>query len=297
MPDIQLRFHKDMLVLSSPLDYVLARQGTDVDADIEFLNVVETDTLADAMRMQVMAGASCLVTATDGICRSRLAHLRLDDRAADIARGAVAVANSCTPQHVLCEIGPSGLPLDPSSAASRKQSIKMYAEAATSFGDGDFDALFLDGMRTPADMACAIEGVRKRWQGPLFASVDLDEAGMWGKVPWSAAFESMQGADVVGFSSGAALDKLAELCRQAASAVDVPLLVQIEVKQPDDAAKRALKLGGDVPGNPYPTPDHLAKAAGVLRQAGAQFLRAAGEATPAYTGALAVAVNGLDTVR
>ena len=43
--------------------------------------------------------------------------------------------------------------------------------------------------------------------------------------------------------------------------------------------------------------DALADAALKLRAAGAQFLRACGEATPAYTGALAVAAMGRDCLR
>ena len=35
MPDIALRFHKDMLVLSSPVAVVLARQGFDVEHDLD----------------------------------------------------------------------------------------------------------------------------------------------------------------------------------------------------------------------------------------------------------------------
>ena len=43
MPDIALRFHKDMLVLSSPVAVVLARQGFDVEHDLEFANLVEPE--------------------------------------------------------------------------------------------------------------------------------------------------------------------------------------------------------------------------------------------------------------
>ena len=42
------------------------------------------------------------------------------------------------------------------------------------------------------------------------------------------------------------------------------------------------------------TPDTMANAAVKLYGAGVQFLRATGEATPAYTGALAATVMGLD---
>ena len=50
MPDIALRFHKDMLVLSAPLAAVLARQGVDVARDLEYLNLIEPEAVRDALR-------------------------------------------------------------------------------------------------------------------------------------------------------------------------------------------------------------------------------------------------------
>ena len=64
MPDIALRFHKDMLVLSSPVAVVLARQGFDVEHDLEFANLVEPEAVRDALRLNKMAGAQCLVANT-----------------------------------------------------------------------------------------------------------------------------------------------------------------------------------------------------------------------------------------
>ena len=82
-----------------------------------------------------------------------------------------------------------------------------------------------------------------------------------------------------------------------AQLTDAPILVQIRVKAPTAQEKKRASLGGPISGNPYPMPDALADAALQLRAAGAQFLRACGEATPAYTGALAVAALGRDCIR
>ena len=41
MPDIQLRFHHDMLVLSSPIAAALERQGFEIEGDIELLLMTE----------------------------------------------------------------------------------------------------------------------------------------------------------------------------------------------------------------------------------------------------------------
>jgi 5-methyltetrahydrofolate--homocysteine methyltransferase len=51
------------------------------------------------------------------------------------------------------------------------------------------------------------------------------------------------------------------------------------------------------PENPYRTPDALFDAARAFLDAGAQFLRAVGHATPSYTGALVIAGDGRDCVR
>ena len=115
MPDIALRFHKDMLVLSSPVAVVLARQGFDVEHDLEFANLVEPEAVRDALRLNKMAGAQCLVANTEGIAPARLAHRGMEDRAAEIVRTGLSLARELKPQHVLVEIGPCGLPLDAAS--------------------------------------------------------------------------------------------------------------------------------------------------------------------------------------
>ena len=49
MPDIQLRFHRDMLVLSSPIAPVLARQGFELDGDVEYATLMEPEAVEDAL--------------------------------------------------------------------------------------------------------------------------------------------------------------------------------------------------------------------------------------------------------
>ena len=301
--DIKLRFHKDMLVLSAPLDYVLARQGVSMPNDYEFISLLEPEMAQDALRLEALAGAQCLVTATEGICPARLAHMRMEQSASDIAAAAIASAQAHSPQHIICEIGPCELPLDPSSKVSLKQSQDQYEAAARACGTEAFDAILLNGMRGVADMRCAIQGVRKVYDGPLFASFDRDELD---NLPLEEALAAMLGepgadadaqADVIGFRSAAAPDVLCDTVRAMASLTDVPILAQISVKAPTDAEKKRASLGGPIEGNPYPLPDALADAALALRKAGAQFLRACGEATPAYTGALCMATMGCDCIR
>ena len=63
MPDIQMRFHRDMLVISEPLNGVLSKAGYDVESGLEMLDLLEEEAVEQALRTQ-MAGrqigrASC----------------------------------------------------------------------------------------------------------------------------------------------------------------------------------------------------------------------------------------------
>lgn len=295
MPDIALRFHKDMLVLSSPVAAVLARQGFDVQHDLEFANLVEPEAVRDALRLSKVAGAQCLVANTASITPARLAHRGMEDRAAEIVRTGLAVARELKPQHLLVEVGPCGLPLDPSSKSSLNENRDQYARAARACDGQEFDAFFLNGFANPADLKCALMGVRQVSGAPVLASVDVDGDGMLadGRHALEDALAVMMDyeASVVGFATAAPLEAAATFARRASGAGQLPVLAQLIVREHNP------KQGDATPENPYFCPDVLVGAATQLRGAGAQFLRAAGAATPAYTGALVAASEGFDAMR
>ena len=177
MPDIQMRFHKDLLVLSAPIDAMLARQGVDVARDRQYLNLMEPDIVADALKLELVAGAQCLVATTEDITRARLAHVRMDGDASALAAAAIELANDLKPQHLLVEIGPCGLPLDAASKASLNENRAQYADAARACADAEFDAFFLNGFTNLADLKCALMGVMQISGKPVFASVTIGEGG------------------------------------------------------------------------------------------------------------------------
>lgn len=176
MADIQMRFHKDMLVLSAPLDAALAAQGVAVEYDRPYLNLVEQDSLEDALRLEAIAGAQCLVTATEDITPARLVHGRMKAEADRIAAAALQAVRSVNPQHILAAIGPCGLPLDGSSKASLNENRSQYAAAARAFDGFGFDAFLLDSFSSIDDLKCALMGVAQVSDKPIFASVLLGQA-------------------------------------------------------------------------------------------------------------------------
>ena len=293
MPDIALRLNKDMLVLSAPLHAQLERQGF-AARDVEFVTLLESDSVRDALRLELLAGASCLVANTADITPARLAHFSMEDRAQEFAAASLDIVQALSPQHVLVEIDPCGLPLDAESKASLNENRSQYARAVRTFAGLAFDAFFLNGFRTCDDLKCALMGVRQATDLPLFASVDVAEDGTLasGRGTLEQALAVMQeyGATVAGIAVGADADVAACLARRMAQATSLPLLVQLAV------GERNPKQGRSTKENPYYCPDVMVEAAVRLRAAGVQFLRASGQATPAYTGALAAAVSGFDVV-
>ena len=292
MPDIQMRFMKDMLVLSSPLETLLAQHGFDMPRDMPYLLMMEPETVEDAVRSVAITGAPCLVAPTAGITTARLAHVRMADDAPDIASAAVAAVRGLKPQHILAEIGPCGLPLDASAKASLNENRAQYAGAARALVGLPIDAVFLNGFARLADLKCALMGVAQVSDLPVFASVRV-AGGMlddgYGKTPFAEAFATMVdfGAAVVGFETAEPIDAAVGYARQA-TAYGLPVLAQLNVKE------RAPKQGGPTPENPYNCAGAMEQAAVALYGAGVQFLRATGEATPAYAGALYAMVAGLD---
>lgn len=339
MPDIELRFGRDMLVLSSPIDVTLARQGLDVSRDRQYLNLMEPDVVRDAFRLEEMAGAQCLVTSTEDITQARLAHVRMEGDASRLAGEAVNALAELKPQHILAEIGPCGLPLDSSSKSSLNENRGQYADAARAFEGLPVDAIFLNGFANLTDLKCALMGVAQTCDKPVFASVLLGDQGVLEEIDngfrssdelvlesaapassfigfevtdaptfpgsilkqqplaseqWGEAVGLMQefGAAVIGFETAEPAYRATAYTKEAAGLTDRPLLAQLRVIANPNARKAApLAPLEDI--LDY-TPDTLPSAAVKLYGAGAQFLRATGNATPACTGALAAAVFGLD---
>lgn len=343
MPDIELRFGKDMLVLSAPTDSTLARQGINTALDRQYLNLMEPDIVTDALRLELMAGAQCLVTTTEDITRARLAHVRMEGNPGKLAQSALDIASDLKPQHVLAEIGPCGLPLDTSSKASLNENRAQYADAARAFEGGDFDAFFLNGFTSIVDMKCALMGVAQVSGKPVFASmlVGADDAAIAEGVPevetfgntddtviqaamplaeyelfdnftsnpvlpsnaclspdlWPEAVDAMVdlGASVVGFETAETLHHALAYAQAAVERTSSPVLAQLRITRSNgeggDGRRKALI---PIEQRTDYAPDTMERAAVKLYGAGVQFLRATGLATPAYTGALAATVLGLD---
>lgn len=299
MADIQLRFHNDMLVLSTPIAPQLERIGIDSARDNELTLLLEPEVMSEAYALESAAGAQCVVADTAFMTPARLAQSNMKGSADKLAESAIGIASEKNPQHILVEIGPCGLPLDASSKDSLNENRDQYARAAKHFSALEplFDAFFLNGFESCADLKCALMGLRKVTDKPVFASVDLageaSTLGGKGRETFAQAVQVMAeyGAQVVGFQVAAAPDVAASLVEEAACASFLPVLAQLQVAKVDPEQNAPTDT------NPYYEPDAMIDAADRLKAAGVQFLRATGNATPSYTGALVAATIGDSVVR
>lgn len=291
MPDLALRVNKDMLVLSGSVIPLLEAQGVDA-SDLEMTYVIEPETIHDAQRLELSSGAQVMVLDTAAFTPARLAHRNMREKLPDLARIAFEIAAEFKPQHIVVELGPTGLPLDPDSKASLVEHRDQFARAVEAFEPFAPDAYFLNGFTDITELKCALMGVAKKSDRLVMASVNVlpdgTLAGGRGTVEEAAAVMGELGACVAGFATDASPAKAVAIAKRMGQATHCALMAQLAVKTRD---KRQWEPTEE---NPYHVPNTFIDAALALRAAGVQFLRAAGNAAPAYTGALVAATTGLD---
>lgn len=294
MADIQMRFGKDMLVLSTGFERMFAQQGFNLKSEEAYVQLCESELIDQAYQLEKMIDTPVLCTATDCITNARLAHEKFEGRAPDLVDAAWNLVDSVKPQHSLAVIGPTGLPLDESSAPSLKASRKQYQDAVAEVIEHPFDALYFCGFKNGYDAQCALIAARALYDGPIFLSFELTDEGALpsGSHTLAEAVRLVDeyGADVIGIISGARLESLEAYVGVLREATSKPLLVELVVRE---LIERALNPDKD---NPYYSPDTMVEAALKLHAWGVQFLRASGMASPAYTGALVATLAGLDVV-
>ena len=110
MADLALRFGKDMLVVSSPIQEALRRAGIESVCDQALALLVEPETIEEAYRMETVAGPQCMVTPVADFTPARLVAVGAEGKGEALAEAALAVMAEFKPQHTLVEIAPCGLP-------------------------------------------------------------------------------------------------------------------------------------------------------------------------------------------
>lgn len=292
MPDILKRLGKQVLVIEGAMGTMLHRAGMVPGECPELLNVIDPEMVGYVHRYYVLAGAECVVTNSFGGTRAKLAEHGLGDRVEELNRAAVRIARSEKPQHILADVGPTGLVMEPLGKATFDEVFELFAEQVEALVAEKPDAILIETMTDIAEARCALLAAKSVSDLPVFVTCTFGMSGRMdisGTSPEAAAITlEAAGADAVGINCGLGPEQMFDLLKRMGEATTLPLIVQ-----PNAGLPRLDATGNTVfPG----TPDEMAHWAGRFRQIGAAMVGSCCGSTPAYTGAIYAEVSGTDVV-
>ena len=285
MPNIEMRFNRDILTMSSPIETYLSNDGFDFLNEAEYLSFTDAESIKDAYCLQKSALVPCFVTHLPNLNWLRLAQIGMQDDAPMLAKLNIELAGFHKPQHLIVESRCPDFAFDPNSKASTVQFSDEYKKFAEMFNPFEFDAYLLNKFSATTQADIAITTLKKYSDKPVFISISIYENLL------SASGESLDeivdyysscSADVVGFELAASAELTKQIFDNLRAACEVPLMAQIFVSSEKDSS--------------YYSPSSMMQIADVLKNCGVQFARACGEARPSHAGALSAMLNGQDVV-
>jgi 5-methyltetrahydrofolate--homocysteine methyltransferase len=292
MPDIMKRLGREVLVVDGAMGTMLHRAGLPAGECPELLNVTTPEMVGDVHRFYQLAGSDCTSTNTFGGSGPKLAEYGYADRVEEFNRAAVRIAKQYGSPHVLADMGPTGLVMEPLGPAKFDDVFAAFAEQARALAAENPDAILIETMTDIAEARCAVLAAKSVTDLPVFASCTFGLSGRMdisGTEPEVAAVVlEAAGADAVALNCGLGPEQMLPLLRRMIDATTLPVIVQPNAGLPtlDDDGHTVF------PG----TPDEMAEFARAAREAGAAAVGSCCGSTPAFTGAIVDAVADKDCV-
>lgn len=294
MPNIEMRLGKDCLACGAPYEHQLASLGFE-DECTELLNLTDEESISQLHRLNLLAGAQCLLTHTARANRIDLLSYDLAEQAVAINREALKNTARLKPEHLLVrmrvhEIGfEEGLEQD----AEKNPLASCYQEQARAYGSENEqasdevpsegpDAFLLEGVGSQESALFALGALREVTQRPIFVlydkmrwNVDVTDLAVDCAATFSMlCMNGFQGVGVSGFGPEDSCARVHEL-----SAVRDHFLVN----HPDHQTYPAVLVFVDVTNL---TPQALEMWIEKLLKAGADLIGVTGQATAAHVGAV-----------
>jgi 5-methyltetrahydrofolate--homocysteine methyltransferase len=281
MPDILSRLGRDVLVIDGAFGTMLQRAGIPPEQCPEQLNLTAPEIVSGIHHDYVLAGADCVTTNSFGGSRPKLDEYGLGDQVVELNRAAVRVARESGAQHVLADVGPTGLVLEPLGTASFEHVFAAFAEQITALASEEPDAIIIETMTDIAEARCAVLAARSVCELPVFASVTFGLGGVTdisGTDPATAAvILEAAGASAVGMNCGLGPEQMLPYAGAMAAATSLPIIVQ------PNAGLPRLEDGRTVfPG----TADEMGLFAARFVGAGASLVGSCCGSSPTFTGAI-----------
>lgn len=281
MPDIRMRLGTEVLVIDGALGTMIQRYEVPAEQCKDQLNLTAPEIIEQIARDYVFAGAECITTNTFGSSRVKLAEYGVEDQLAEINRAGVEIARRAGAQHVLADIGPTGLVLEPLGPAVFDEVFAVFAEQAAALASARPDAIIIETMTDIAEARCALLAAKSVTDLPVFVTCTFGLNGrmdLSGTDPATAAvILEAAGADAVGMNCGLGPEQMLPLVQAMAAATALPIIVQ------PNAGLPRLEDGVTVfPG----TPDEMGEHAALFVDAGASLVGSCCGSSPSFTGAI-----------
>jgi homocysteine S-methyltransferase len=192
------------VIADGAMGTAIHERGFPFDVSYEELSASRPELIERIHDDYLRAGAQVLETNTFGANRVRLARHGLGDRVRELNLAAAALARRAAGAHawVAGAIGPTGL-----HAGEHELLRAAFREQADALVEGGVDALMIETMRWPEEIALAVEGARLAASGriPIIAQVSVDEGlTMADGTPLGRMGERLAalGCDVIGVNCG-----------------------------------------------------------------------------------------------
>ena len=281
MPDIERRLGREVLVLDGAMGTMLQRAGIPPEQSAMQLNVTAPDIIEEIHRLYALAGAECATTNSFGGTRFKLAEYGLADQVAELNRAAVRLARAGGAPHVLGDIGPTGLVLEPLGSARFDEVFDAFAEQAAALAAESPDALLIETMTDIAEARCAVLAARSVTDLPVFVTCTFGLSGrmdLSGTDPETAAvILEAAGASAVGLNCGLGPEQMLPLVERMARATALPVIVQ-----PNAGLPRLVDGATVFPGTALQMGEHAA----LFVDAGAALIGSCCGSTPEFTGSI-----------
>ncbi len=281
MPDILMRLGRDVLVVDGAFGTMLQGYEMPPEQCPEQLNITAPEIIREIHHNYVLAGADCITSNSFGGTRAKLDEYGLGDQVEELNRAAVRLARESGVQHVLADVGPTGLVLEPLGAASYDYVFELFAEQISALAQENPDAIIIETMTDIAEARCALLAARSVCDLPVFVTCTFGLSGrmdLSGTDPATAAIILQAvGADAVGLNCGLGPEQMEPLVAEMAAATSLPLIVQ------PNAGLPTLVDGQTVfPG----TPDEMGEHAARFVDLGAALVGSCCGSRPSFTGAI-----------
>jgi methionine synthase I (cobalamin-dependent) len=258
-------------------------------------NLLEPAQVRRVHRAYLDAGADLLVANTFGANALALRARGLDPgRAAALAQAGARLARSIAGEHalVLGDVGPTGAVFG--RDATEADAAAAFEEQAAALLEGGADAILVETMYDPRELALAVGAARAAGARQVFATATFQPAGAGFGTFTGASLAEMigaavaAGADVVGANCGKdlSLDDWVRLTGELARAAGGrPVLVRPNAGTPEAEPDGGLR---------WPVGHaEFAAAAPRLLEAGARLVGGCCGAGPAHVAALAAVVGAM----